>query len=118
MLQVERAGERQGQRRRGVRYAITSLGPAVGAARLLALVRSHWALANRLHWVRDGMLGEDGCRVRTGTAPEVLAASRNVVLALLRRRGVRNVAAALREHGWQPQGALRFLGLAQVGIRK
>jgi predicted transposase YbfD/YdcC len=118
VLKVERVVARQGQRRREVRYAVTSLGPDVGAARLLELVRSHWAIENRLHWVRDVTLGEDGCRVRTGAAPQVLAALRNVVLALLRRRGVQNVAAALREHGWQPHGTLRFLGLAQVGIRE
>jgi len=49
--------------------------------------------------------------VRTGGAPQVLAALWNVVLGLLRRRGVPNVAAVLRENGWQPQGALRLLGL-------
>jgi hypothetical protein len=59
-------------------------------------------------------LGEDGCRVRTGSAPEGLTALRNVVLARLQRCGVQNVAAALRQHGWQPQAALRFLGLASV----
>lgn len=114
VLKVEREVERKGQQRREVRYAATSLGPEVGAARLLELVRSHWAIEKRLHWVRDVTLGEDGCRVRTGAAPEVLAALRNVVLALLRRRGVPNVAAALREHGWRPHSTLRFLGIASV----
>ena len=118
VLKVERVVARQGQRRREVRYAVTSLGPEVGAARLLELVRSHWAIENRLHWVRDVTLGEDGCRVRTGAAPEVLAALRNVVLALLRRRGVPNVAAALREHGWRPHSTLRFLGLVPASGRK
>ncbi len=117
-LQVERVVERRGQRRREVRYAVTSLGPDVGAARLLDLVRSHWAIENRLHWVRDVTFGEDGCQVRTGAAPEVLAALRNVVLALLRRRGVQNVAAALREHGWRPNGALHFLGLVPARVEE
>jgi predicted transposase YbfD/YdcC len=118
VLQVERVVERQGRRQREVRSAITSLGPAVGAARLLELVRGHWAIENRLHWVRDVTLGEDACRVRTGAAPHVLAALRNVVLALLRRRGVENVAAALREHGWRPNGALHFLGLAPARVEE
>ncbi len=108
--------EREVQSKRGryseVRSVVSSLGVGVGPERLLALVRGHWAIENRLHYVRDVTLGEDGCRVRTGGAPQVLAALRNVVLGLLRRRGVQNVAAALRENGWQPQGALRLLGLA------
>ena len=69
-------------------YAITSLSPArADAARLLALSRAHWDIENRLHWVRDVTLGEDACRVRTGSAPQVLAACRNAVLTLLRRLG-------------------------------
>lgn len=74
-------------------------------------MRGHGASENRLHLVRDVTRGEEGWRVRTGGAPQVLAALWNVVLGLLRRRGVPNVAAVLRENGWQPQGALRLLGL-------
>lgn len=68
--------------------------------------------------LRDVTLGEDGCQVRTGAAPPVLAALRNVVLALLRRREVQNVAAALREHGWRANGALHFLGLAPASAEE
>ena len=65
-------------------YGITSLTPEeADAGRLLALVRTHWRMENCLHWVRDVTLGEDGCRVRTGSAPQVLAAIRNVVVHLL-----------------------------------
>jgi predicted transposase YbfD/YdcC len=94
-----------------VRYAVTSLGPDVGPARLLALWRGHWAIENRLHYVRDVTFGEDASQVRTGAAPEVLAALRNVVLGLLRAAGHTNIAAALRHYAWQPGTALRLLGL-------
>ena len=58
--------------------AVTSLGPErASAKRLLAIARGHWWIENRLHWVRDMSLGEDACRVRTGEAPEILAAMRN-----------------------------------------
>ena len=114
--------EREVPGRRGrcseVRSVVSRLGAGVGPERLLELVRGHWAIENRLHWVRDVTLGEDGCRVRTGGAPQVLAALRNVVLGLLRRRGVPNVAAALRENGWQPQGALRLLVLVPASGRQ
>ena len=42
-------------------------------------------IENRLHYVRDVTLGEDASQVRTGAAPQVMAALRNVVLGLLRR---------------------------------
>jgi hypothetical protein len=78
-------------------HAITSLSPErADAARLLELSRAHWDIENRLHWVRDVSLGEDACRVRTGAAPQVLAACRNAVLTLVRRLGLRVIEG--REH--------------------
>jgi predicted transposase YbfD/YdcC len=112
---VERVCVRRGQRSRDVRYVVTSLGPAVGPDELLRHVRRHWAIENRLHWVRDVGMGEDACRVRSGAAPQVLAALRNAVIALLRDAGWDNIAAGLRHYGWRPADALARLGLAPPG---
>jgi predicted transposase YbfD/YdcC len=112
VLRVERRCLRQGHWSREVRYLITSLGPEVAATTLLAHVRGHWGIENRLHWVRDVSLGEDACQVRSGSAPQVLAALRNTVIALARDAGWTNIAAALRHYAWRPGAALAVLGLS------
>jgi predicted transposase YbfD/YdcC len=90
--------------------AVTSLGPErASAGRLLAVSREHWHIENRLHWVRDVSLGEDACRVRTGEAPEILAALRNAALRLMRSSGLTEIAAALRRHAAKPHEALRLI---------
>jgi predicted transposase YbfD/YdcC len=104
VLKVEREVEKKGQKESQIRYAITSLGRDRGVRHLLGLVRGHWAIENKLFRVRDVTLGEDASQVRKGSVPEVMAALRNTVLALFRRSGVMNIAAAIRENGWQPQG--------------
>jgi hypothetical protein len=87
--------------------AVTSLGPErASAERLLALARSHWEIENRLHWVRDVCCGEDGCRVRTGAAPQVLSGLRNVVLSVLRATGLPRIAEAFRRHAAKPEEAV------------
>ena len=84
-------------------YAITSLPvERADAARLLGIWRGHWGIENQAHWVRDVVFGEDRSQVRSGTAPHLLAALRNLVLGLLRLIGVKNIAAALRHYGWKP----------------
>jgi hypothetical protein len=46
-------------------YGWTSLSPKrCSPQRLLALIRAHWTVENRLHWRRDATLGEDDCGVR------------------------------------------------------
>ncbi len=89
---------------------ITSLGrERASAKQLLAISRGHWGIENRLHWVRDMSLGEDACRVRTGEAPEILAAIRNAVLRLIRSSGLNEIAATLRRHAAKPLEAVRLV---------
>jgi predicted transposase YbfD/YdcC len=111
VCKVERVVQRKGCRTAEVRYAVTSLARASASA-LLRLIRGHWRIENRLHYVRDVTLGEDASRIRTRAAPHVMAALRNAVLGLLRQHGWDNIAAALRHYAWQPAAALRLLGLA------
>ena len=109
---VERVITRKGRTTRETAYAVTSLTPAEASPqRLLALWRGHWGIENRLHWVRDVTFDEDRCQVRTGAAPQVLAALRNTVIGTLRRAGHANIAAALRSQAARPLAALALLGL-------
>jgi len=93
-------------------YAITSLAhQQASPARLADILRGHWQIENGLHWVRDVTFGEDASRVRTGTAPQVLACLRNLVIGALSRAGPVNIAAALRHHARDPRRPLATLGI-------
>lgn len=115
VCRIERRVWRKGKLRVETGYAITSLKSA-RANRLQKLWRGHWGIENRLHWVRDVTMGEDLSQVRTRSAPEVMAALRNLTLSLLRLAGVQNVAAALRRNARYPEEALALMGLATPGI--
>lgn len=96
-----------------VTYAITSLPPErAGAATLLRLLRGHWGIENGAHHVRDVTFDEDRCQVRTGAAPQALAACRNLAIALLRRRGHTNIAEATRTYAGRPHTAITLLASA------
>jgi hypothetical protein len=47
---------------------------------LLELVRGHGCIEHSLHYVRDVTIGCDRSRLRTGKAPHILAALRNLVI--------------------------------------
>jgi predicted transposase YbfD/YdcC len=114
VYRVVRTVRRKGQRTEQVRYGITSLGPErASAPALLRYRRGHWAIENRLHWVRDVTFGEDACQVRTGAAPQVLAALRNTVIGLLRLWRTPNIAAGLRTLAWQPHASLQLRGITR-----
>lgn len=73
---------------------------------LASWVQGHWAIENRLHWVRDVTFGEDDSQVRTGQAPRIMATCRNVAISMLRIAGWDNIAAGLRHHASHPNHAL------------
>jgi predicted transposase YbfD/YdcC len=105
----------KGQTTVEVVYGITSLkAKEANALRLLGLTRGHWGIENCLHYVRDVTLGEDGCRVRKGTAPQVLAAIRNAVIHLLAGVDASSNAAAIRRLNNHPEEALALLDLPQL----
>lgn len=99
-----------------VSSAITSLPPEqTDAAQLLALLRGHWGhggIENWMHWVRrvrDVPFDEDRSQVRTWAALQVLAALRNLTLALLRRARCWAIQAMRRTLAGRPHQAVQFV---------
>jgi hypothetical protein len=114
-LELTRKRTIKGETTVEVAYGITSLQEGEATAqRLLGLTRGHWGIENKLHYVRDVTLGEDGCRVRKGSAPQVLAAVRNAVIHLLAGVEAASTAAAIRRLNHHPEEALALLDLPQL----
>lgn len=95
-----------------VAYGVTSLTRQQAAPeRLLALVRGHWHIENKTHYVRDVTYGEDKSQVRTGSGPRVMASLRNVAIGLLRLRGWPGTPKANRHYAAHPAAVLGLLGI-------
>lgn len=111
---IERTVTKQktGKISKEVVYGCTSLsGEQASAAELMRLVRGHWTIENKSHWVRDVTFDEDRSQVRKGNIPQVMAALRNAVISLMRKAGESNIAAACRKFAAQPKVALALIGI-------
>lgn len=78
---VETTVERDGNIQRETRYYGSSA--ALSAATFGRVVRGHWGIENRLHWVLDVVFREDLARLRSGNAPANMAIVRHTALNLL-----------------------------------
>jgi hypothetical protein len=106
---LERVRRVGGVEQRETVFAITSLTPKeASASRLLELARGHWCIENQLHWVKDVVLGEDACRVRTNDGPQILSGLRNAALRLLHANGLGKIASALRHLAAFPMKAVQL----------
>ena len=87
-IERERRLVKQGAGSRETAYGLTSLGAGqAGPEELAALVRRHWHIENRLHYVRDFTYDEDRCRVRVGNLPRNLACLTNAAISIVRHAG-------------------------------
>jgi predicted transposase YbfD/YdcC len=88
-------------------YGITSLSRArAGAKELLGLIRGHWGIENGRHGVRDGTLREDASQIKRGSAPQVMAILRNLVVFLFKRLGHDSAASATRYYVCHPEESI------------
>ena len=75
----------------------------------LAAIRGHWAIENRLHWVKDVTFSEDYPPRLGGYAPVNWAILFTWIVTLVRRASIRTVPQALRLWANQVDAVFSFL---------
>jgi predicted transposase YbfD/YdcC len=86
-----------GQRlRKQVVHGVTSLPPDTAPDRIAGYARTHWAIENHSHWVRDTVYREDHQHAYTGGSAQTMAVLRNLALALLRLAGHTRITRTLQ----------------------
>jgi predicted transposase YbfD/YdcC len=74
------------------------------------LVRNHWGIENKLHWMMDVVFSEDRSRTRKGNAPENMATLRKVALQLLNQQTDKQSIKSRRKiAGWNNQYLLQLI---------
>ncbi len=117
-MRIEREREilKTGKRSIEVTWSLTSLGAErAGPEELLELVRNHWHIENRLHYVRDFTYDEDRCRAYVRHLPRNLACLTNAAIAIVRCDGrFRYLPEANRHYAARAQEALDAIMTAPI----
>ena len=88
------------------RYYISNL--TISAKEFLHIIRSHWAIENSLHYVKDVAFQEDFNRMRTKQIPVVTSLLRSLAINLLNINKISNKTQARKLFAW---GALDLFSL-------
>lgn len=74
------------------------------------VILGHWAIENRVHYVRDMTYDEDRSQVRTGQTPRAMATLRNIAIGLIRTsHGDASIATVTRSLGRRVTALLELL---------
>jgi predicted transposase YbfD/YdcC len=110
-IEAERYHKATGKTEREIRYYITSLQP--DAKRLNRLVRQHWGIENKLHWVLDVGFGEDLSRKPAGHAAQNFSVLNRIALNLLKQEKSlqRGIKGKRLKAAWDHPYLLKLLGI-------
>lgn len=110
-IEAERYHKATGKTERETRYYITSLKP--NAARLNRVVRQHWGIENKLHWVLDVGFGEDLSRKRAGHAAQNFSVLNRIALNMLKqdKNSKRGIKGKRLNAAWDHPYLLKLLGI-------
>lgn len=87
-------------------YISTTL---LSAQTFCQVIRNHWGIENRNHYVRDVTLGEDSSRIRIN--PAIFARLRSFALNILRFNHVSNISQALYQNALNLDNLLNYKGI-------
>jgi predicted transposase YbfD/YdcC len=108
VIRVTRSSERDGKSYSTLSYYLSSLMPK--SNRIAKVIRGHWQVENRLHWVKDLIFDEDKSVQKAGNAPINLSIIKNWVLSVFRIHGFESIKAAIDQisHNIPAMSALLF----------
>lgn len=107
VVMVNRTGSRAQKPFTETVYYLSS--QSLAANTYMTLIRGHWAIENRLHWVKDVTFAEDYPPRLGGYAPVNWAIIFTWIVTLVRRAGIRTVPQALRLWANQVEEVFSFL---------
>lgn len=111
LIERYRIHARSGQTQYQANFGLTSLTlQQANAETLLQVVRDHWHIENRSHWVRDVTFGEDASQLRKGRLPQIMAALRNWAISIIRLLLFRFIPEGLDYLTARPLEALALVG--------
>lgn len=103
--------EANGKTTRQSRYYL--LSATLSAERFNRVVREHWGIENRLHWVLDVVMNEDQARNRKDNGPNNLAVLRHMALNIIKADSSKgSIRGKFKRAGWNDNFLAKLL--AQV----
>jgi len=93
VIRVTRSSERDGKSYSTLSYYLSSLMPK--SNRIAKVIRGHWQVENRLHWVKDLIFDEDKSVQKAGNAPINLSIIKSGVLSVFRIHGFESIKGSI-----------------------
>ena len=73
------------------------------------IIRSHWYVENKLHWVKDAVMHEDSTRLHSYKSMKMNALYRNFAICCLKLQKITSVKTGLELIRWNPKKVIKLM---------
>jgi len=94
---VRRSGIRDGKEYNNIHYYISSRSNET-AQRYAEVIRKHWYIENKLHWVKDVIMYEDNCRIINKNNAANQSMIRNMIINIYKLNGYQSIKKAIEKY--------------------
>ena len=110
MIQREFISKKTGKTTNEIAYGITSRSATeVDAKQISGIVRNHWSIENKCHYVIDWNYDEDRSRIRKGNGPENITRLRRYAIGLIKSKPIKSVSQKMRQFGFNVRVVFDYL---------
>jgi predicted transposase YbfD/YdcC len=93
IIKLRRVTQRNGKISDETSFYISNL-ETEDAETFAKIIRGHWSIENRLHWVKDVIQNEDNAKIKKGNGIETLSIFRNIAINISRELGYDSIKNA------------------------
>lgn len=97
VIVIKRSGFRDGKGYEALHYYISSKSNMT-AKEYGEVIRKHWYIENKLHWVKDVILYEDTCRIKDKSTAANHSMIRNMIINIYRLNGFQSLKKAIEKY--------------------
>ena len=97
VIAMKRSGQRQGKEYENWHYYISSRSD-LSAERYAQIIRQHWHIENKVHWVKDVKMNEDKSLVKNTNNASIQSLIRNIVLNIFSQYGEHSITKAIEKY--------------------
>lgn len=94
IIVIKRSGKRDGKKYKNWHYYISSRSDMT-AEKYGEVIRKHWYIENKLHWVKDVIMYEDACRIKDKSNAANQSMIRNMIINIYRVNGHQSLKKAI-----------------------
>jgi len=113
IIEIKTWGYRKKRKYEKFHYYISTL-PNMKAKEYAKGIRSHWFIENKLHWVKDTILGEDKSRIKSHKISSIMSIFRSSVINIFQINKIKSLSRGIEKYANRLETSIELINICHI----